>query len=269
MNPYEKDKNIYSTFLDYSTEAMEELLYLKRALPEKLDSPFPANHSDCMRVLDVGCGEGSKSISLYRFLSFQRPVKYFALEPAAPQLEQFQSKLPKAEKNDFQFINQPLEEYDPQTTFDFIYCSHSFYYFEDWLASLRKMLNWLEEEGKLLIVVQRENNLSFQLSELSNEKIHEGNRNEVYCARDVAEFFEKNKIQYELITNGHQINVGAVKDQKSKGIKLLEFFLAENWSDIPPEIQQEVLGKVKRMPNVVKNEVGFFWIDKKANQSFL
>ncbi len=258
---YQNRPSTYSEFLEAGTEIEDELNYLKKALPNMFEQRLPQLCSESWCVLDIGCAEGTKSKLLIEFLTGFGKVYYTALEPAENQLQKFRLNIHADNLVYIKLINAKWENYQPNQKYDFIYCSHAFYYIQNWEDSINKMLNSLNENGKILIAMQKENNISYLISkEFSN--LYDGEREEIHHADELTDFLNKNNIQFEMIEDTNQFNVSEMKKQSPAGIRLIEFFIDKSWDELTEQNKDRMISFVSEFPDTFINHVGFIWIGK-------
>ena len=99
-----------------------------------------------INLLDIGCGTGQLYGDLVQTLVKER-LQYLGVDPSGAMLEKALEKFPEAA-----FFQSDVKEMIPdQESFDVIVCSHSFPYYPDGEAALKKIAGMLKPGGQLLL----------------------------------------------------------------------------------------------------------------------
>ena len=106
----------------------------------------PAQDDSRLNILDMGCGTGQLYGDLVRTLGRER-FQYLGVDPSGAMLEKALDKFPEAAF----FQSDVMEVIPNQELFDVIVCSHSFPYYSNGEAALKKMAGMLKPGGQLLL----------------------------------------------------------------------------------------------------------------------
>jgi ubiquinone/menaquinone biosynthesis C-methylase UbiE len=97
-------------------------------------------------ILDMGCGTGQLYGDLVQTLGKER-LQYLGIDPSGAMLEKALEKFPQAAF----FQSDVMEVLPDKDLFDLIVCSHSFPYYSDGEAALKRLATLLKPGGQLLL----------------------------------------------------------------------------------------------------------------------
>ncbi|WPD21292.1 MAG: class I SAM-dependent methyltransferase [Candidatus Electrothrix scaldis] len=97
-------------------------------------------------ILDMGCGTGQLYGDLVQTLGKER-LQYLGIDPSGAMLERALDKFPQAAF----FQSDVMEVLPDKDLFDLIVCSHSFPYYSDGEAALKRLATLLKPGGQLLL----------------------------------------------------------------------------------------------------------------------
>ncbi len=216
-------------------------------------------------VLDLGAGEGSKGIPLVVFLQNYGPVNYTALDPSTEQLKQLRKKAHWARIRNIRFVNEPWETHQPkEQEYDFIFCLHAFYHFQDWKSSLHKILNAMKRDGNALVTILTPNNISYQINQKLSLELNEPQRWDLHHAYEFEKLLNQEQIDYEWVCTQESFNLSPAKEQTEEGLESIEFIISRPLESLPEVKRTKLLKDILEYPDIVKNEVGYFWIGKES-----
>lgn len=113
-------------------------------------------------LLDVGSGPGQLTTSLLKFfLSHRKNLEAYLIEPEHYIMKDLKRRVDSVklkESADIYYFEENLEGFLLQSrnlkeSFDFILCSHVFYYVEDWERSVEQLMGLLKEDGLICIIL--------------------------------------------------------------------------------------------------------------------
>ena len=262
MDYYTQNPQAYKKFLEYGAEKEEETKYLEKAIPSHLKSRLDKLESEGWNVLDIGCGEGSLTIWLIQYLRSIGPVRCTALDPAANQLQELAEAAERIAFQDITCLPLKWEEYRLEQEHDFVICSHAFYYVKDWETGIQKILDALTEGGKAMISMQAPDNLSYRMGEKFRDRLNPEGRYLLTSASDLSRFLSDQAIPHTVDKGFYPLDLREAKKLSPSGIKLLEFYLADLWEDVPETMREEVVAYIRSLPDVLENEVGHIWFTR-------
>jgi ubiquinone/menaquinone biosynthesis C-methylase UbiE len=113
-----------------------------------------ATRTGDLRVLSIGCGDGSVDLPTARTLGDKSDhVHFAALDPNQAQLSQLEKAFAVAALSNVTLTThaKQLGDFDADERFDHIHCVHSFYYMPDPAAALELAIEMLADDGELLL----------------------------------------------------------------------------------------------------------------------
>jgi ubiquinone/menaquinone biosynthesis C-methylase UbiE len=107
-----------------------------------------------LRVLSIGCGDGSVDLPTARTLGDKADhIHFAALDPNKAQLTQLEKAFADAALSNVTLTThaKQLGDFDASERFDHIHCVHSFYYMPDPATALKQAIEMLADDGELLL----------------------------------------------------------------------------------------------------------------------
>ncbi|MFT5688989.1 MAG: ubiquinone/menaquinone biosynthesis C-methylase UbiE [Planctomycetota bacterium] len=107
-----------------------------------------------LRVLSIGCGDGSVDLPTARTLGDKADhIHFAALDPKKAQLTQLEKAFADAALSNVTLTThaKQLGDFDASERFDHIHCVHSFYYMPDPATALKQAIEMLADDGELLL----------------------------------------------------------------------------------------------------------------------
>lgn len=113
-------------------------------------------------LLDVGSGPGQLTASLLRlFLRHRKDLEAYLIEPEPRIMKDLKKRIDSQKLRkaaDIYYFKEDLEGFLLQSknlnqSYDFILCSHVFYYVEDWQGSLERLMGLLKEDGIICVIL--------------------------------------------------------------------------------------------------------------------
>ena len=133
----------------------KEYLEFKRTYWLNIMKILSADFAENKAVLDVGCGPSGIFMVLDR-------SQVTAIDPL---IENYEDELPVFSKNKYswvQFLPTKIEEFEPEQTYDFIFCMNSINHFDNLTLTLHKLSGMMKKEGKLIISIDVHNYTFFK-----------------------------------------------------------------------------------------------------------
>jgi len=147
---YEREDTGFNVFLKLSNQ--------KRLWCERIVSRLGPNLKDRFRFLDIGCGEGSFTYLIGSSIleRYRITPQIVAVDPSLPMLEAAQKLIDK--NLDIRFLLGGIGDEDlpielQNQRFDFVLCSHIFFWVEDWPLALDQILSVVSDTGHALIII--------------------------------------------------------------------------------------------------------------------
>lgn len=135
----------------YIRAVSEDWLNIVFAVVKEISGLKPLNRK--LRILDIGCGEGHTTKQILDRL--ERPYLCDLLEPNESALAIAEAYL-RPENNIGEVYGRSLATFQPLGKYDIVFTSHTNYYWalneQDYQRQLKKLLTFLTENGKLLIL---------------------------------------------------------------------------------------------------------------------
>lgn len=246
---YERDiyeDTVYSAWLKNSNE--------RDVLEEVFRERLNWWSKDNMSILDIGCGTGSAAQRLFKILNEQRFLfAYTGVDPYEDQLIRFRDTF--QEQSNIQLVKSRVEDFENSRKFDLILFVHSLYYVDDFVQVIKKF----RAMGDKLIIVHH--------GKLGINQVHQQFRLHVKQGphiistwEDVKKALDHAKISYNLQIRDTEVNVSSCKDSENEeGRRLIKFFLEH--SELPEETIKEVSDWFNSRPDMMKQDVGYFFID--------
>jgi len=257
---YRDNPSAYDAFLQLGGEKPEEIRYLREKMPVYLKSLLGKARFRGWNMLDIGCGEGSLTIPVLHILGSFGAVRCTGLEPAENQLKKMKQQAEASGYRKVTCINSGWDDYSPEGKYDFVLCSHSFYYVKDRSHAVRKIQSVLEPGGRAVISMQKKDNMSYRMGRRFLTKIDPAHKSCVIHADQLCEFLAEHGISHRMDTRRYLLDLSESKKQSPQGIRLLEFYLAKKWEDVTPDTRSAVLDHIARLPDIIENEVGHIWL---------
>lgn len=227
---FNSERSRYVSFVNRTTQVDAAIQYLLSAIPEKLAA------TPRLDYLDVGCGYGNKTTKIIACLrQLAQRVHTVALDPSAELLSQFANVSSDA---DIVFENMFWHDYQGQQQFDLITSIHTFYYMDDWLAAVEKMLAYCKPEGKACIVIRQFDDICRFKTYVANTWF-EGERVERTAER-LCEILDHHRIPFRLDGVTSRLDVRDAIADTPQGRELVEFLLRIDSIDMTPEMIQGV-----------------------------
>ena len=113
-----------------------------------------ATRTGDLRVLSIGCGDGSVDLPTARTLGDKADhVHFAALDPNKAQLRQLEKVFAGAALSNVTLTTHAMQlgDFDATERFDQIHCVHSFYYMPDPATALKQAIEMLTDDGELLL----------------------------------------------------------------------------------------------------------------------
>jgi ubiquinone/menaquinone biosynthesis C-methylase UbiE len=107
-----------------------------------------------LRVLSIGCGDGSVDLPTARTLGDKADhIHFAALDPNKAQLTQLEKAFADAALSNVTLTTHAMQlgDFDAKERFDHIHCVHSFYYMPDPATALKQAIEMLADDGELLL----------------------------------------------------------------------------------------------------------------------
>ena len=150
----------YTVFLQHTNEKEICTQTLRRAIEPQIDS-LQAEGSRVWKYADIGCGSGEIVSMLLTSVSTDYPdmvIQGTFVEPSKLLLDRTEDVLRRIPGVHWCLINMPVEallpeELAPWGGNDFVLCSHTLPYVEDWLTQIQKMLKSLGRGGRACFVL--------------------------------------------------------------------------------------------------------------------
>lgn len=120
-----------------------------RALPR----PTPSGQARTpLRVLSIGCGDGSVDVEIARVLAAAGPLTYVGVEPHEPSAARFLERLGALDGVDVRAEPVSFDRMRAGTEFDLVIAVHSLYYVRDLRAALVAAVGMLTPGGCLVVL---------------------------------------------------------------------------------------------------------------------
>lgn len=242
MEYYEYDaKSVYQSFLEHTDQKVHERAFLKRLL-DRFQHQTP-------NILDIGTAGGDLILGTLK-TSKLNSYSLSIIEPVIDQIKRFQNNIRKAglQKHVKKIYLNKWEAFQASDRFDFILCSHMFYYISDWDETIPKVAGFLKPNGQACIVLQSEKNDNFQLRKLFFPSLHKIDYGHD-TIEHIASILRSNAIKYKLryVTSCLDISSICKPNISQTGKNLLTFIVNSSFDSLGLDQQRAIVEKVRSM----------------------
>ncbi len=195
-----------------------------------------------LNVLSVGCGCGMLDHSLLVHLT-EHVESFVGVDPNPAAVAHFRQTLSsKRPLPPTRIECTRFEDLQSDRRYDFIYCSHVFYYVEDRVSTFQRMCSQLRDGGTLVIAHAPKTAMNALAQVFWSE-------------HQQADFFDDDlhqliKTHWPSPPATHDISAGIPRtlfsDNTSQGTLLLEFLLQAEWAPLPSPVQDQVQSYIDR-----------------------
>ena len=250
---FDRKHQLFLNFNAHTNQAKNSILYLNNQL-----ITFAKNLplKSTFNYLDVGCGFGDKTLSIIKAIQTYHPVKTLALDPSSQLLSMFKEVV---SDQTIDIICSTWEDYHPVTNFDFISSIHTFYYIDNWECAILKMIDNLENDGKICIAL-RSTDPVCQFRDYFYKKIHNDGRKERNC-QELCELLKQLNIQYKVDYVDSMLDISDCLILNEKGKQLIEFILRQPYENLH-DISNKIISYFKQIQNnghLIQRD-GYIWI---------
>jgi hypothetical protein len=224
-----KEFHTFTDISDHTPRASEEVW---RVLSDLLKH---RKKSDIIRILDIGSSDGSVMEPVLAELhKMGIVVRYVAVEP---EKEAYEKALTQECLSyiDGELHNCKFEDYMQHNVeqFDYIAFSHSFYHFEfkDWRGIVEKSLEFLNDDGKLHIILDSEQGAVYELMPLvTNNKLDTDTKEFgfLHFAEDMESFLRHKGMEFEQNTYLETIRISKNDRSVDEAARILAFLFRRN-----------------------------------------
>ncbi len=208
---------------------------------------------DNLAILDIGCGSGSAAQRAFKILDEKRfTFEYTGVDPYEDQLKRFRDDM--AGKKSIELVCSTVESFTAPKKYDLTMMVHALYY----VTSFEDILKKVSTTADKVILVHHG---KFGINEVHQQfrSYVKPGPHTISTWEDVQHSLDTVGIPYTLEIRDTQVNISSCKDPKNEeGIKLIKFFLEH--SELGPNIIEEVSDWFKKMPDMMKQDVGYFFI---------
>ena len=200
-------------------------------------------------VLAVGAGGGDVDVALISEIGQFGAFSYDAIDPNRAALERFRGRcdsLAAADSRRVWFHHGNFEGFEPGHRYDLIHFIHAIYSISDLSAAVAKAHRLLEDGGRMAIVCSTDEGVnSFKRDALAAiGRPTEGTT--VPEAKLLKALSELEGTSMELGMIPSRINVEPCFAKIKEGERVLSFFLQSEFSALPSDAQDEVLGALEK-----------------------
>ena len=208
---------------------------------------------DALSILDIGCGTGSAAGRLFSILNQQGfSYDYTGVDPYQDQLDRFREAFP--EQKVMNLICSKVEDFSPSRTYDFTMAVHALYYVD----SFEEILKKIHATAPKSVVVHHGKFGMNEVHQKFRQHVKKG-PHIISTWEDVQKSLDATGIPYTSEVRDTEVNVSSCKDpENSEGRKLIKFFLER--SELPEYIIKSVSSWFATRPDVMKQDVGYFFI---------
>lgn len=289
---YEFNLEDFHFFLHHTKRTSEFLRVFKECFQR---NGFPGDVVDnSWNFLDVGCGSGELTVPLLNLIleitkhkNTAKEIHSFSaylLDPCAKAINRIKkaNEILKEALIKIDYLNFKFEDFitqwppdAPPLKFDFILCSHVFYYFRDWDKIIGKILKFLNNNGMLCIVLKSKESGLFKLRKEIYSAIGYDDPITLEFSEDIAELLKKKGIAYNHIPVVYPVTISKEEFSKkgeqidlSAFVKILRFIyhfplsLAMKKADIKEILNNFMNGNsnLTRLSTMLRDD--FIWISK-------
>ena len=247
---YDKDSSIFQRYIALTTQKP----ILAHKVVSKIETQFP---NKVISFLDIGCGDGTVTISVLEKLAGAKQVTTTCIEPSRDLINDFRQNTDIKVK----FIEKNVETLSQLPKSDFILISHVLSYVKNPRALFDKVFKALTTDGITLVVVNNPNSddsiIKRQLS------IDDDNTN---LSIDLQAILGQQKTPHHVEIVESTIDVSGCKSMNYDGKTIIEFFKHQRFEDIPSndiaKMRNAILSLATTDNLLIKRE-DYIWIKKR------
>lgn len=249
-----QEESPFETFLKYTDEKEKSSAQLAKVLQEDVRN---------LSILDIGTGNGEY---LALTLTKVKHVEYFHITLIEPSRD-LSSQLATRFANILDTVNirvfpHEFDSFSSANKFDVILASHLYYHIPrpSWAMQLDKMLLLLKPGGRLIVVLREEDD-AYKFKMAFKPLIHDKNFKALVLDDVLAALPKQNKLKITRHTVFSELHIPF--DNKKDTISIIEFYLNEQWKNIPKSVQSTALKFIKEKDSIFQQVDGIAVIQNK------
>ncbi|MGH7196756.1 MAG: class I SAM-dependent methyltransferase [Candidatus Saccharimonadales bacterium] len=249
-----QDESPFETFLRYTNQ--------KEASSKQLSKILQTLNSES-KILDIGTGNGEYLRLTLSQLKDTENIHLTLIEPSIDLVKQLENRFKNTlPKDNVTIIHSDLDSFSSNERFDAVIAAHLFYHIprSEWPRQLEKVMSLLKPEGKLIIVLRDKDdayNFKMKFKPLLSDKPFSA-----MTINDVISVLPNlNKLNVTQYSSESELKIPINNTDDTESI--IEFYLNEQWQDIPIAIQQQALDFINSKHGVFKQVDGITVIEKR------